>query len=95
MPQKSPSGSLAGRRRQPPERKPGPGKHQRDADQFPDARFAIEDRIVAEADHVIAECPQEEEDLIRYYNADPARISIVPGGFDPTEFWPIRESTSS
>jgi phosphoheptose isomerase len=62
---------------------------QRAADAFPDARFAIEDRIVAEADHVIAECPQEEEDLIRYYNADPARTTIVPGGFDPAEFWPI------
>jgi phosphoheptose isomerase len=62
---------------------------QRTADAFPDARFVIEDRIVAEADHIIAECPQEEEDLIRYYNADPARTTIVPGGFDPSEFWPI------
>jgi D-inositol-3-phosphate glycosyltransferase len=62
---------------------------QRAADEFPDARFAIEDRIVAEADHIIAECPQEEEDLIRHYNADPARITIIPGGFDPAEFWPI------
>jgi phosphoheptose isomerase len=65
---------------------------QRAADQFPDARFAIEDRIVAEADQVIAECPQEAEDLIRYYNADPARITVVPGGFDPTEFWPISKA---
>jgi phosphoheptose isomerase len=62
---------------------------QREADGFPDERFAIEDRIVAEADHLVAECPQEEEDLIRYYNADPARTTIIPGGFDPAEFWPI------
>jgi D-inositol-3-phosphate glycosyltransferase len=62
---------------------------QRAADEFPDVRFAIEDRIVAEADHIVAECPQEEEDLIRYYNADPARTTIIPGGFDPAEFWPI------
>jgi hypothetical protein len=62
---------------------------QRGADAFPDARFAIEDRIVAEADHIVAECPQEEEDLIRYYHADPARTTIIPGGFDPAEFWPI------
>ena len=60
-----------------------------DADTFPDARFAIEDRIVAEADVVIAECPQDEEDLIRLYNADPARIAIVPAGFDPAEFAPM------
>ena len=39
---------------------------QRQADEFPDARFAIEERVVAEADHVVAECPQEEEDLIRF-----------------------------
>jgi D-inositol-3-phosphate glycosyltransferase len=65
---------------------------QRQADEFPDERFAVEDRIVSEADHIVAECPQEEEDLIRYYNADPSRITIIPGGFDPTEFWPISKA---
>lgn len=65
---------------------------QRAADEFPDERFAIEDRIVAEADHVIAECPQEEEDLVAHYNADPARITVIPGGFDPTELWPISKA---
>ena len=39
--------------------------HQGDDDRFPDDRFAIEERVVREADHVIAECPQDEEDLIR------------------------------
>jgi D-inositol-3-phosphate glycosyltransferase len=57
-------------------------------DGFPDERFTIEDRIVEEADAVIAECPQDEEDLVRLYNADPMRITIVPCGFDPTEFAP-------
>jgi D-inositol-3-phosphate glycosyltransferase len=66
--------------------------HQGQADGFPDERFAVEDRVIAEADHVIAECPQDEEDLIRLYNADPARITIVPSGFDPAEFWPIEKS---
>src|SRR5579884_1674646 len=63
--------------------------HQREADGFPDERFAVEDRIVAEADRIIAECPQEQEDLIRYYDADPARITIIPGGYDEEEFFPI------
>jgi D-inositol-3-phosphate glycosyltransferase len=67
-------------------------RFQRQADEFPDERFRVEDRIVAEADHVIAECPQEEEDLIRLYNADPARITIIPGGFDPAELWPISKA---
>jgi D-inositol-3-phosphate glycosyltransferase len=63
--------------------------HQGAADGFPDDRFDIEDRIVAEADHIIAECPAEEEDLIRHYNADPSRVTIIPAGFDPAEFCPI------
>jgi len=63
--------------------------HQHDADGFPDERFAIEDRVVAEADHIIAECPQDEEDLIQLYNADPAKVTIIPCGFDQTEFWPM------
>jgi D-inositol-3-phosphate glycosyltransferase len=63
--------------------------HQGGADRFPDERFDIEDLVVRAADHIVAECPQEEEDLIRFYNADPPRITIVPGGFDPGEFWPL------
>ncbi|HEU4487876.1 MAG TPA: glycosyltransferase [Actinomycetota bacterium] len=64
-------------------------RHQGDADSFPDERFEIEDRIICEADRIVAECPQEEEDLIRSYHADACRISIVPAGFDPSELWPI------
>jgi len=64
-------------------------QHQKDADKFPNERFDIEDRIVADVDRIIAECPQDEEDLIRLYNADPAKVTIVPCGFDPTEIWPI------
>jgi D-inositol-3-phosphate glycosyltransferase len=64
-------------------------QHQKDADGFPDERMAIEDRIVAEADHVIAECPQDEEDLIRLYNADPQKVTIIPCGFDRSEFAPM------
>ncbi len=63
--------------------------HQGDADRFPDDRFEIERRIVHEADHVIAECPQDEEDLIRLYNADPVRVSVIPAGFDPSELAPV------
>jgi glycosyltransferase involved in cell wall biosynthesis len=68
--------------------------HQGADDRFPDERLAIEDRVVAEADRLIAECPQDEEDLISLYDADPARISIVPCGFDPTEFRPLSKPLS-
>jgi D-inositol-3-phosphate glycosyltransferase len=63
--------------------------HQKAADGFPDARFAVEDRCVAEADRILAECPQDEEDLVRLYNADPARVTVIPCGFDPLELSPI------
>ncbi len=69
-------------------------KYQGNDDHFPDDRFAIEDRIVAEADQIIAECPQDEEDLIRLYNADPGTISIIPCGFDPDELWPIPKNAA-
>ena len=52
------------------------------SDGFPDERFAIEDELVARSDSVVAECPQDEADLIELYDADPARIEIVPCGFD-------------
>src|SRR5438067_8577503 len=66
--------------------------HQREADRFPEARLDIEDRIVAEAGHIIAECPQDEEDLIRLYNADPSKITIVPCGFDQAEMSPVSKA---
>jgi glycosyltransferase involved in cell wall biosynthesis len=60
-------------------------------DRFPDERFAIEDRIAREADQIIAECPQDKDDLIRLYHADPARITVVPCGFDRHEFRPMSQ----
>jgi phosphoheptose isomerase len=66
--------------------------HQGQADQFPDDRFAIEDRIVAEADRIIAECPQDEADLTQLYNADPNKITLIPCGFDPAEFWSLNKA---
>ncbi|HEY9007359.1 MAG TPA: glycosyltransferase [Ohtaekwangia sp.] len=63
--------------------------HQGDSDRFPAERVDIEKRIVQEADHIIAECPQDQEDLIHYYEASPKKISVVPCGFNPQEFYPI------
>ncbi len=68
--------------------------YQSEADGFPEQRLAIEDRIITEADRIIAECPQDEEDLIRLYDADPEKITIVPCGFDPCEFWPVEKTAA-
>jgi histidinol-phosphate phosphatase family protein len=62
--------------------------HQGGADAFPEERLAIEDRVVALADRIIAECPQDREDLLQLYGAQHERIRIIPCGFDPREFGP-------
>ncbi|HEX6634196.1 MAG TPA: glycosyltransferase family 1 protein [Usitatibacter sp.] len=64
-------------------------RHQGSSDGFPDERFEIERRLMRESDRVIAECPQDEQDMLELYDADPDRIEIVPCGFDPDELAPI------
>lgn len=59
------------------------------ADGFPDQRFAIEAQLMREADRVIAECPQDQEDMEQLYGADSDSIDIVPCGFDPEELSPV------
>lgn len=61
--------------------------HQKEMDKFPPKRCAIETFLVKDADGIIAECPQDKDDLINYYNAEPEKISIVPCGFNPEEFY--------
>lgn len=63
-------------------------KHQGMNDGFPPERVEIERRIVATADRVIAECPQDEADLVQLYGASPRSISTVPCGVDLEEFAP-------
>lgn len=61
-------------------------EHQGRSDGFPLARIDIEKRLAAQADRLIAECPQDRSDLIRLYGARPSQISMVPCGVDLTEF---------
>ena len=58
------------------------------ADGSPAAREAIETAAIRTADRVIAECPQDEYDLCELYDADIARISMVPAGYEPRELSP-------
>jgi histidinol-phosphate phosphatase family protein len=64
-------------------------QHHGKADGFPEERIAIEQRVMREADCIIAECPQDKADQIELYGADPKRICIIPCGFDPEELWPL------
>lgn len=63
--------------------------HQGDADQFPEERLAIERELLAEANAVIAECPQDRADMVDLYGANPDKIAVIPCGVEPEEFWPI------
>ena len=63
--------------------------HQKEQDKFPPERLEIEEQIAKLADCIIAECPQDREDLIQYYGADPKKISIIPCGFSSEEFYPV------
>ncbi len=68
--------------------------HQAGDDKFPAERLLIEKSITEQADHIIAECPQDREDLINYYQADGTKISIVPCGFSKSEFSPVAKSAA-
>ncbi len=63
--------------------------HQKEADEFPAERLAIERRVIQEADYIIAECTQDRDDLIDLYDADPAAITIIPCGVNTHQFYPI------
>lgn len=62
--------------------------HQGSADTFPEERLHIEDALVAQADRLIAECPQDRDDLIDLYDACRERIDVVPCGVDTAELGP-------
>ncbi len=69
-------------------------QYQTEKDSFPPIRHDIEKYIVNDADYIFAGCPQDKEDLIYYYHAAPYKITIVPYGFNPEEFYPIEQSTA-
>ena len=62
--------------------------HQQSADGFPAERIVLERRIATEADCIVAECPQDAEDLVRHCGAPAHRIAQVPCGVDLDEFGP-------
>lgn len=60
--------------------------HQGASDAFPDARLAIEEELVRASHRVIAECPQDRDDLRALYGACDERVDIVPCGYDAADF---------
>ena len=54
----------------------------------PAARLAGEERVIADADRILAPTPSEAAQLVGLYRADPLHIRIVPPGVDHTLFFP-------
>jgi D-inositol-3-phosphate glycosyltransferase len=52
------------------------------------ARLQGEERVIAEADRILAPTPSEAAQLVGLYRADPDHIRIVPPGVDHTLFFP-------
>ncbi len=65
--------------------------HQAENDKFPLERLEIEKNVVQDADAIIAECPQDKEDLMAHYDADEQKIAIIPCGFSDAEFHPVKK----
>jgi D-inositol-3-phosphate glycosyltransferase len=57
-------------------------------------RSHIEERVIQEADHLVALCIQDREDLINLYAADPDKITIVANGFNPYEIYAIDKAVA-
>ncbi len=66
--------------------------HQGSNDRFPEERIAIEEQAVKEASLIIAECPQDREDLMKYYHAPAEKITIIPCGVNTEELYPLNKS---
>src|SRR5918911_591455 len=54
----------------------------------PMARVVGEEQVIAEADRLIANTRFEARDLIRFYDADPTRLTVVQPGVDLDRFRP-------
>lgn len=69
-------------------------RHQPEHDTSPTVRIPLEREIVRRAARLIAQCPDERQELIEDYGADPERIVLIPSGVDIELFrpWPQSEA---
>jgi D-inositol-3-phosphate glycosyltransferase len=54
----------------------------------PTVRLAGEERVIADADRLVAATPAEASQLVGLYRADPGRIRVIPPGVDHELFFP-------
>ena len=64
-------------------------RHQGAADTSPAARIAVERAVVRAVDGLIAQCPSERSELVDDYDADPARVTVIPSAVNSEQFAPL------
>ncbi len=64
-------------------------RHQQGADTSPEERIAVEERVVREADAIIAQCPSEQRELTDDYGADSAKVTVIPSAVNTEVFHPL------
>ena len=63
--------------------------HQGDADTSPEDRVVVEYGIIEDVDRIIAQCPNEMQELVTLYDADPSKIEVIPSAVDVQTFRPV------
>lgn len=69
-------------------------RHQKKVDTSPGDRIAIELHVIREADKIIAQCPNERDELVDDYGADPEKIALIPSAVNTKIFTPVEREAA-
>lgn len=64
-------------------------RNQGSADTSPAERIAVETGVVHAVDRLIAQCPEEQRELIEDYGADPDKVAMIPSAVNVETFRPV------
>lgn len=67
-------------------------RHQGKADTSPGDRIATELRVIREVDILIAQCPNERDELVNDYGADPDKVVIIPSAVNTETYRPVERA---
>ncbi len=68
--------------------------HQGDNDLFPPERINMEQRAINLANAIVAECPQDRQDLLEHYDAPADKITVIPCGVNTKTFFDTGKKSS-
>lgn len=67
-------------------------RHQGEADTSPQERIHVEHEIVRTIKRIMVQCPHERSELLTAYQADPARLVMIPGAVNLRTFYPVERA---